>query len=136
MRLVAGVDGLERRRDLDEDDTAAGLLHEAGLRALDHAGGALSRRLGLGGEARAARGRRAAPGLQDEREVAVALLADPLRQDLPAVLCLGAGSAEAVAEEVAQVAGCGSAQDEDDEPGEEDLAAVGDYPSSPALHAG
>ena len=72
-------------------------------------------------------------GLEDQREGAVAALVEAVLEQVEAPLGVGPRDAEAVAEQLADVGGAIATQDEQDQPGGDDLLSMTYDPAGPSL---
>jgi hypothetical protein len=129
--LVRRVGVLERGVDLDIGEVGIGDQHAAGLAvredlgALGRGGCQLLVEGGAGGD-RLVR-------LRNQREGAVAPLVQAVLDQVEAVLRIGAGHAEAVAQQAADVGDPIDAEDEQGQPEDDDLLAVADHPARPGF---
>jgi hypothetical protein len=71
--------------------------------------------------------------LRNQRERAVAPLVQPVLDQVEPVLGIGAGHAEAVAEQAADVGDPVDAEGEQGQPEDDDLLAVADHPARPGF---
>src|SRR5204863_2425784 len=128
-RRVGSVLVLERGVDVGDQQVAADRPHFAGA-ALHRLGAAVDRALGEPLDGGLAHAR-----LLDHHErVALALLAKAVLEDVEALLGLGPGQREAVAQEARQAGRTSPGNDDAQEPSEEYSLSMVDYEASPADH--